>query len=220
MRKADDYVDSIPQEIENFLTFKKYFLSRLNNESAGIENEADKKIIDAFVEMLKRKEIPQDWVISFLDSMEMDIHKTHYESFEDLFTYIYGSAEVVGLFMCKILNLPKESYESAKKLGQAMQLLNMIRDIEQDKKLGRQYIPKNDIFSAIKLYKEIQKEAEKGFKYIPYKYLVPIKTASDMYLWTAKKLEQNPDIIFKTKVKPKRAYVIWTLIKNAFVLLF
>ena len=51
-------------------------------------------------------------------------------------------------------------------------------------------------------YYSWQKEAEKGFDYIPSRYFIPIKTASDMYWWTAKQIEKDPFIVYKKKVKP------------------
>jgi phytoene synthase len=59
-------------------------------------------------------------------------------------------------------------------------------------------------------------EAEKDFKYIPRRYLIPIKTASDMYKWTAAKIRENPFIIFKEKVKPSKLRIIMDIIKNIF----
>jgi len=63
-------------------------------------------------------------------------------------------------------------------------------------------------------YRAWQKEAEKGFHFIPKQYLVPIKTASDLYSWTADIIEQDPFIVYEKKIKPGKIHVLVTGIKN------
>jgi phytoene synthase len=87
------------------------------------------------------KNIPNSWVDAFLTAMKLDLFKSRYENIEQTNRYMYGSAEVIGLMLCKIMSLPIESYASARLLGRAMQYCNMIRDIAEDCQLGRQYIP-------------------------------------------------------------------------------
>lgn len=57
-------------------------------------------------------------------------------------------------------------------------------------------------------YYKYQEEAEKGYKYLPHRFKVAIKTASDMYNWTAKSIETNPMIVFEKKLKPKKRQVL------------
>jgi phytoene synthase len=105
--------------------------------------------------------------------------------------------------------------------------------------LGRQYIPKdllesvglssfkqleedNDAFNRlirreINVYRVWQKRADDGFKFIPFRYRVPIKTASRLYGWTASEIEKNPSIVFDRKVKPSVARIIVTLVKSVFI---
>ncbi|MEN2975104.1 MAG: hypothetical protein ABDH32_05955 [Candidatus Caldarchaeales archaeon] len=62
---------------------------------------------------------------------------------------------------------------------------------------------------------EWQDFAEKGYKYIPYRYLIPIKTAADMYKLTAKIIYRNPMILFRRKVKPQKIKIVTTAIINS-----
>lgn len=138
--------------------------------------------------------------------------------------------------MAKILNLPPEAYMYARLQGRAMQYINFIRDVEEDRQLGRVYLPLADsgitslehrhalierdaftdfIHVQIGRYRQWQAEAKKGFRYIPVRYLIPIKTASDMYSWTARKIELDPFIIYYTKVKPRRSQVRLHAFSNA-----
>ena len=72
------------------------------------------------------------------------------------------------------------------------------------------------IKSQIKIYFEWQKKAEVGFNYIPKRMRVAVKTASDMYLWTAKQIYNNPFVVYDMKIKPTWNRVILKGIKNYF----
>ncbi|MFX0025582.1 MAG: phytoene/squalene synthase family protein [Candidatus Hermodarchaeota archaeon] len=231
VRVADNFVDTIPQKKEDFLNFCNLYRQALSGK------KADDIIIDSFVELMERRDFKPIWVDDFLHSMEMDLTKRIYNSLEETLEYIHGSAEVIGLFMAKILDLPEKSYFAAERLGRAMQYINFIRDIKEDIILGRQYLPlsgysldnlkkeeamKNKtefgrfIKDQINQYFEWVKEAESGFKFIPRRYLIPIKTASDMYKWTALQIRDNPFIIYEKKVKPSKIRIISNVLKNSF----
>lgn len=234
VRVADNYVDSVPQEVERFYQFiEKFYKARREGKSEDL-------VIDNFVKLEREKSFDESWADSFLRSMEMDIYKKRYETMEELEEYMYGSAEVIGLMMSRILNLDREAEPYAKLLGKTMQFVNFIRDIKEDLNLNRQYIPteilkkfglsslkewevkghieqfENMMRYVIKLYFDWVKEAEKGYKYIPYRYLIPIKTANDMYKWTAKVIYKSPLVVYSTKVKPKKNKIITRAIENAF----
>jgi len=76
----------------------------------------------------------------------MDLTVTEYQSFEDLYEYVYGSAAVIGLQMLPILEpTDEQAYESAKDLGVAFQLANFIRDVNEDLDRGRVYLPLDEL---------------------------------------------------------------------------
>lgn len=225
VRTADDFVDAVPQNISGFNDFCEKTSQIYQGE------EIQHTIIQAFCDMAFRKKIPYEYIESFLSAMRADTQKNTYRTYEELENYMYGSAEVIGLMMCKILNLSEESYLAAQLQGKAMQLINFVRDIQEDTSLGRQYIPTEDMHQfnlktlqpqtakekqqfaklvqyEIERYYAIQKEAEKGYRYIPKRYLVPIQTAADMYNWTARQIETNPLLVFEKKVKPTPAQII------------
>ncbi|MFT4308877.1 MAG: phytoene/squalene synthase family protein [Candidatus Woesearchaeota archaeon] len=234
VRTADDYVDSTPQDSKGFLQYKKETFDMLDGK-----RDSDNMIIAEFVRLSKRKGFEREWIVSFLNAMESDLTKKTYDNSKELDLYIYGSAEVIGLMICKIIGIKKEYYQGAKKMGYSMQLINFIRDIEEDNNLGRTYIPEeeykkhglnsltrkeavrngeafeNIIREQIKKYKSIKKEAHKSLRGIPYRQRIPIKTASDLYNWTADQIDNNPMIVYSKKVKPKKSRVILYIIRNA-----
>ncbi|TXT66259.1 MAG: Phytoene synthase [Promethearchaeota archaeon] len=232
VRVADDFVDVVPQKKEDFLDFCKRYRKALAGETV------DDIVINSFVDLMRRKDFKPEWVDDFLYAMELDLTKKNYNTLEETLEYIHGSAEVIGLFMAKILDLPEESYFAAERLGRAMQYINFIRDVKEDIRFGRRYLPLFDfnleslekeevmkkrkefqdfINTQINLYFKWQNQAESGFKFIPKRYLIPIKTASDMYNWTALKIRDNPFIIYEKKVKPSKIKIFSTILKNTFI---
>ena len=232
VRIADNFVDSVPQDTEGFLDFKNEYYEVLSGK------ESDNKIITEFVKLSKKRQFENEWVDAFLHSMEMDTYKSNYENLDELNTYLYGSAEVIGLMMNKVMNINKNANDSARYLGKAMQFINFIRDIDEDLDLKRTYFPEEDldkfgltgltrgearrkpeqfksfVRSQIRLYFKWQKQAEIGFKFIPKNMRIAVKTASDMYLWTAKEIYKNPFIVYDMKIKPSWTKVLLNGLKN------
>jgi 15-cis-phytoene synthase len=100
----------------------------------------------AFVDTLMRWEIPIEHVEAFLHSMAMDLTITEYETFADLYTYVYGSAAVIGLQMVPILEPSSpDAFAPAQSLGVAFQLANFIRDVGEDLERGRVYLPLDEL---------------------------------------------------------------------------
>lgn len=230
VRTADNFVDQTPQDVEGFNNFVERYREALSGE------HVDDPIIDAFVALSRRKKFDPAWTDSFLESMEMDLRVSRHTTLEQSLRYIYGSAEVIGLFMAQILDLEPAAQDSARMLGRAMQFINFIRDIAEDNRLGRIYLPisesdltsleesylrtRSDEFVAfihaqLQRYMMWQEEAESGYALIPRKYRIPIKTAGDMYKWTGQQIAYDPFIVFDKKVKPNRARIVFSGLFNA-----
>jgi 15-cis-phytoene synthase len=235
VRTADNYVDAIPQQKDAFYSFVETYQRTIRGTTT------DNEIIGAFVDLMNRKNFDPKWVEAFLDAMGNDLTKNTYHTLAETEKYMYGSAEVIGLMMAAIMGLPSESYPAAQKLGKAMQYINFIRDIQEDISLGRTYLPLNELRHAklkslqlsdtsqnpeafksfvrkqIAQYKIWQDEAEKGFHYIPKRYRIPIKTASDMYNYTAKQIYKDPFVVYKRKVKPGVYQIFGAGLRNSLV---
>ena len=232
VRRADDLVDKIPQNKEGFYWFKQ------NYEQAKRGITTGDIVIDSFVDLERRRRFDTSWTEAFLHSMEMDLTKTTYDNVKELLDYVYGAAEVMGLYMTNILGINKEAYPYARYLGRSMQCINALRDIAEDIKLGRSYIPVEDLkehglknleYPYVKQHPEEFKNlinthisrfcywletAEKGYHFMPKRYLISIKTAMDMYQWTAEQILKNPFIVYEWKIKPWITYIISTVILN------
>lgn len=229
VRVADNFVDTIPQDEKGFYAFVESYRHALQNGPIG------DPIIDCFIELSDRKAFDSEWTEAFLHSMEMDLIKHRHETLPESLEYIYGSAEVIGLFMAKIMGLPERAYHSAQMLGRAMQFINFIRDVAEDNSLGRIYLPVSEsTFSTLdesetranpeefrrfvrhQLDRYIlwQAEAESGYGDIPRRYRVPIKTAGDMYKWTGHEISEDPFVVYQRKIKPRRVRIVLTGLMN------
>lgn len=227
VRVMDDMVDKKPVKKDEFILWSKKTRQALKGMVTKIP------IIDNFAALSRKHNFKDEWVEAFIESMEMDLKPVDMKSYRELMQYIFGSAEVIGLMMAKILQLPKASYRPAKLQGRAMQYLNFIRDIDEDRQLNRIYMPREDrekfkigdndwdqkkwsklIRYQIRRYRKLQAEAEVGYPLIPRRLRIPVKTAAKLYSWTAETIYQDPSLVFERKVKPSKWRIGKTLVSN------
>ncbi|RKD91811.1 phytoene/squalene synthase family protein [Mangrovibacterium diazotrophicum] len=127
-------------------------------------------IIDSFQQAVHDYSIDRHLIEAFLHSMEMDLYKSEYDE-SLLETYIYGSAEVVGLMCLRVFYFDEpekydELVEPARKLGAAFQKVNFLRDAQDDfENKGRIYFKNIDFRNFDTASKEaIEQEIEQDFK--------------------------------------------------------
>jgi phytoene synthase len=150
----------------------------------------------------------------------MDLTVTRYQNYDELMTYVYGSAVVIGLEMLPILgyNDPR-AIEAATALGTAFQLANFIRDIGEDIDRGRIYMPLDElarcgvseemllrrqmtpeIVEAIKFQiarvRDLQAIAEAGIDYLDPISRPCIRAASELYCGIVDEIEANGYDVF------------------------
>jgi len=141
-RYADEIVDDIstPQDPAAREARLQQWSSRFFRDlDAGVSTEP---IISAVIDTAARWQIPRAHFEAFFTSMAMDLSVREYASYEDLHTYVYGSAAVIGLQVVPILEPSQAAaYDYAIDLGIAFQLANFIRDVGEDLDRGRVYLP-------------------------------------------------------------------------------
>jgi phytoene synthase len=105
--------------------------------------------IAAFAQVARQKQIPPQHYRSFLEAMRLDVTPRPFRDLEDLVeSYIYGSATVVGYFLAYVYgaSAPQEfprALTASRDLGIALQLTNFLRDVPEDKRRGRVYLPQD-----------------------------------------------------------------------------
>jgi phytoene synthase len=140
-RYADEFVDSLTSpDPEELVRWGKEFLDALG------QGEPTDAVSRAMLATMRRWSIPRGHVEAFLDSMQLDITVTGYPCYGDLEKYMYGSAGVIGLQMLPVLEpVAPEAGARARALGEAFQMSNFIRDVGEDLRRGRVYLPQEDL---------------------------------------------------------------------------
>jgi phytoene synthase len=107
---------------------------------------ADDILLQAWYDVRVRYRIPLTYVRHLLDGIALDLTQTRYETFEQLARYCYGVASTVGLMAMHIIGFQDRSaLPYAVKLGVALQLTNILRDVGEDLAQGRIYLPQEDL---------------------------------------------------------------------------
>jgi phytoene synthase len=99
-------------------------------------------IFAAFQQVVMKHEIPRQYPFELLDGFAMDMAGRNYATIEDTLTYCYHVAGVVGLMMALVMGVRDEAtLDRACDLGLAFQLTNIARDVVEDARVGRIYLP-------------------------------------------------------------------------------
>lgn len=103
-------------------------------------------ISQALADVVLRFPIRQEYLAGIIDGVEMDLSRTRYATFADLYEYCYRVASLVGLACIEIFGYRSPSTrEYAVNLGIAFQMTNIIRDVGEDGQRGRIYLPNEDL---------------------------------------------------------------------------
>ncbi len=162
-------------------------------------------VLHAFQDTVNTYKIEEELIEAFLYSMEMDLEKKTYTE-ESYKTYIYGSAEVVGLMCLRIFcegddEMYQQLKPTARSLGAAFQKVNFLRDIQSDyQDRGRVYFPgvnfeRFDEQSKLHIEADIQKDfddALAGIKQLPVGAKLGVYIAYTYYLKLFKKIKLTP----------------------------
>jgi phytoene synthase len=90
--------------------------------------------------------LPQEQLLEIIDGMEMDLQQSRYPDFKALALYGYRVASVVGLLAAEIFGYQdRRTQKYAHDLGMAFQLTNIIRDVGEDARMGRIYLPLDEL---------------------------------------------------------------------------
>jgi 15-cis-phytoene synthase len=147
-RYADEIVDDLASTLTDaekadwLIGWGSRFLEEV--AAGGSEHPVSRAVVDT----VRRWDIPLALFEDFLTSMRMDLTVTDYKTYDDLMVYVWGSAAVIGLQMVPVLEptVPREIAEPyAADLGIAFQLSNFIRDVGEDLRRGRVYLPGEDL---------------------------------------------------------------------------
>ena len=116
------------------------------NLSRTYDGHPEGPIMIALSHAAEAFDIPEDYFAEVVSGVEMDLTKNRYEDFDELRTYCYRVASVVGLICLQVFGYSDgRAREYAVDLGLAMQLTNIMRDIKEDLERDRIYIPQSEM---------------------------------------------------------------------------
>lgn len=212
VRFADEIVDSFHRYP------KKDLLDRFEED---LYLSLDQKIslnpiLNSFQQTVNEFEIDHKLIASFMKSMRWDLDKKVYDTEEEYKTYIYGSADVVGLMCLKVFVKGDDAQynklkPSAMALGSAFQKVNFLRDLKDDfQDLNRTYFPsvnfnQFDESSKSSIIAEIERDFElalTGIFKLPMEAQFGVYTAYKYYSKLLKKLKNTPSVnIQNTRIR-------------------
>lgn len=211
VRFADEIVDTF-HGFDKALLFEEFKKATYDAIERGISLNP---ILHSFQMTVNQYGIDHALIDAFLYSMELDLGKHTYDraGYE---TYIYGSAEVVGLMCLYIFCEGNQAqYDTlkpaAKSLGSAFQKVNFLRDVKADfEGLDRMYFPDCDFANfthadKLAIEQDIQKdfdEAYAGILHLPIKARFGVYVAYKYYLSLFKKIQRlEPAHILESRVR-------------------
>jgi len=141
-RYTDDIVDEEVDERRKILQLRKWRMEL----GRALRGTSDYPLLNQLSATARRFNIPVDHFYDLIRGMEMDLTRRRYDTFDELREYCYLVASSVGLMCRQIFGYRNESTrEYAINLGIALQLTNIIRDVKDDAKRGRIYLPREDL---------------------------------------------------------------------------
>jgi len=227
VRFADEIVDSFHGYDKETL-INDFEIEYYKTQKMGISLNP---ILNSFQQTVKKYNIHDELVQSFLKSMKMDLVKSDYHTKQEYDEYIYGSADVVGLMCLKVfVKGDNQKYEELKdeamRLGSAFQKVNFLRDLKDDNLvLNRNYFPGVDLNSfdeksKIMIVNEIEEDfrvALQGIKKLPLEAKFGVYTAYVYYKKLLRKLEKTPSHKIGTERIRVSNYTKGLLFANSFV---
>ncbi|HET9964547.1 MAG TPA: phytoene/squalene synthase family protein [Rubrobacter sp.] len=227
MRYADEIVDT-PHDLP--LDAQLSVLEEFEAETmAAVSGEqVPNPVLRAYADTVLACGIEPETITAFMESMKMDTRVFRYQTFSDLEAYTYGSAAVVGLMMCRVVGVAEGKADThAEALGIAMQLSNFLRDLGEDWRRGRVYLPLEDLahfgyteqdlalgvvderFVALMRFeidraRRLYEVADGGIGYIPRGRRFPVVVARKLYAAILDRIEAQRYDVFSRRAQVSR----------------
>jgi phytoene synthase len=144
-RRGDDVVDSglAPEEAGRQMARYRQALRACYAEPGAAFDDPE---LAALAESIREFKIPRQPFEDLILGLEMDLLGERYQTFDDLSLYCYRVASTIGLIAIEIFGYTDpRTRDYAVNLGKALQLVNILRDIQSDARRGRIYLPLEDL---------------------------------------------------------------------------
>jgi phytoene synthase len=162
-RCADDIVDQVTPAQERLAAIDYWERALL----AAFNGKPDDRIMVALHDAVARFDIPLQPALDLLRGARLDITVRRYATYDDLRDYCYLVASTVGLLTSPILGYTADAaLDYGVALGRAMQMTNILRDVGEDARMGRIYLPLDEMqqfgYTESSLFEEVVDDAFVG----------------------------------------------------------
>ncbi|MFP8957210.1 phytoene/squalene synthase family protein [Natrialbaceae archaeon A-CW3] len=214
-------------------------LESLRAQALG-ERPADDPVLIAFQDLRERYDIADQEVNEFLDAMKSDIETSRYDSYDELETYMRGSAAAVGVMMTAIMepDNPEAALPHAIKLGEAFQMTNFLRDVREDVlERDRIYLPletleKHDVTESqienlemtesvatamaeeLRRTESLYREGVAGIRHLPEDCQLPVLLAAVLYAEHHTVIRQQGYDVLASEPSVSTARKLWCVLKT------
>lgn len=137
--------------IRNLYMILRYTDDQFDQTYTQNQTQSLKKLLDLqnntqIKNFYKQNKIDYSLYEKLLEGMKLDIVKNRYQNYEEVYDYCYKVAGVVGIMICQLYEVYDETLiKQAEKLGVAMQITNILRDVKEDAKRNRIYFGLQDM---------------------------------------------------------------------------
>ena len=144
----------------------------------------------ALREVARAHDFPRAWPFDLLEGFRMDVERAAFRTLDDILLYSYHVAGIVGVMMARVMGVRDERVlDRACDLGLAFQLTNIARDVEEDARAGRSYVPeewdeRSSLAAAKRLVAEAEpyyRSAQHGLPALPFRSAWAIAAARRIY---------------------------------------
>ena len=141
-REVDDVVDEC-HDLQVAQTKLDWWRNEVRQVFGG---QPQHPVGQALKDVIQRFPLPMEQLLEVIDGMQMDLNQTRYLDWKALNLYCYRVASVVGLLSAEIFGYTnRQTLKYAHDLGLAFQLTNIIRDVGEDARRGRIYLPVDEL---------------------------------------------------------------------------
>ncbi len=222
-RTTDDIVDENLGDIHEWESELRDALSRGHSHNPAL---------DLFARTAVEYRIPHEYPLDLVEGVKMDARGQRYQTFDELRVFCYRVASVVGLMMMRVIGSKPGADPYAIDLGIAMQLTNILRDVGADLRMGRIYIPseelaqfgyseddlraglRNGAFTRLMQFqsaraRQFYKDAEPGIPMLDARGRFAVRIAADVYAGILDRIEAGGNDVFNRRAVVPKAKKYW-----------
>ena len=200
-------------------------------------------VFAAFQRVAIRHRLPEHWAMDLIDGFAMDVEHRDYRTLDDVMTYCWHVAGVVGVMMARVMGVTDpETLRRAQDLGLAFQLTNISRDVIEDAEDGRVYLPADWLIEAgleptaeavaepanrdrvhaltsrlLAVAEPYYDSARDGLRGLPFRSAMAIAAARGVYREIGRKVRRGGHGVWRERVSVGRVMKLWLFGRGALI---